>query len=143
MRAVIALVADALCVLVFVAIGLTQHHLALTGQSLVYVGWTFAVGMLLGHLSIRSWRAPFSLWPQGVFVWGLTIVTAMALRALFRQGTELSFVLVAAAVLAVMMLGWRAIASWLTRHERREVLSEEDLRRGDMRREQVNEGDPR
>lgn len=127
MRALGSLVADALAVFVFVAIGLLQHGLTLNTDSVVSVGWTFAVGMLVGHLAIRSWRAPFALWPQGVFVWAITLVGAMALRTLFSQGTEVSFIVVTAIVLGVLMLGWRAVASFVTRHERREVLTPDQL----------------
>lgn len=127
MRSLGALVADVLVVVVFVAVGLTQHGQPLTSTTISLVAWPFVVGLLLGHLAIRSWRRPFALWPQGVFVWAITIVAAMAIRTLFGAGTELSFVLVTAAVLGVLMLGWRAIASWVTRHERREVLSEADV----------------
>ncbi|WP_460477915.1 DUF3054 domain-containing protein [Brachybacterium huguangmaarense] len=126
-RAVLALVLDALAILVFVVIGLSEHGLVLDLDQIVRVAWTFAVGMLLGHLAIRAWRAPFALWPQGVFVWAITIVTAMALRTLFRAGTELSFILVTCVVLGVLMLGWRAVASWIDRRRSREVLTEADL----------------
>ena len=80
--------------------------------------WPFAVGALLGHLAIRGWRAPFRIWPHGLFVWAITLATGMAVRTLFGAGTEVSFLIVTAIVLAVGMLGWRAIALWLTRGER-------------------------
>lgn len=129
MRAVGSLVTDALAVLLFVAIGLLQHGIGLTGSSLGLVAWPFLIGMLLGHLAIRSWRSPFSIWPHGVFVWAITIVAAMAIRTLFGAGTEVSFIIVTAVVLGVFMLGWRAIARVVTRRERRTVLREGDLRR--------------
>ncbi|MBE9402841.1 DUF3054 domain-containing protein [Brachybacterium sp. Marseille-Q2903] len=117
-RSLGALVGDLLIVLLFVAIGLIQHGDSLTTQNLFTVGWPFAVGALLGHLAIRSWRAPFALWPQGVFVWAITIAGAMVIRSLLGAGAELSFVLVSAAVTGVLMLGWRALALHLTRGER-------------------------
>lgn len=129
MRAVGSLVADALSVLLFVAIGLLQHGLGLTTSAVVLVAWPFVVGMLLGHLAIRSWRRPFAVWPQGVFVWAITIVAAMAIRTLFGAGTEASFIVVTACFLGLCMLGWRAIASYVTRRERREVIEERDLTR--------------
>ncbi|MCL6422671.1 DUF3054 domain-containing protein [Brachybacterium sp. JHP9] len=122
-----ALVGDVLAVVLFVAIGLLQHHEPLTGTSLFAVAWTFLVGLILGHLAAQSWRRPFALWPQGVCIWAITLVAAMALRTLFQQGTEVSFVIVTAAVLAVFMLGWRAIASFVTRGERREIIDAADL----------------
>lgn len=119
MRALGSLVADALAVVLFVVIGLLQHEAGPTAASIGYVAWPFLLGMLLGHLAIRSWRRPFGLWPQGVFIWAITVVAAMAIRALLGAGTELSFVLVTAVALGVLMLGWRAIASFFTRGERR------------------------
>lgn len=117
-RSLGALVGDLLVVLLFVAMGLVQHGTALTTQNIVLVGWHFAAGVLLGHLAIRAWRAPFSIWPHGVFVWAITLATAMALRTLFSAGTEVSFVIVTAVVTAVGMLGWRALALYVTRAER-------------------------
>ena len=117
-RSLGALVGDLLVVLLFVAIGFVQHGTPLTSQNLLLVGWHFALGVLLGHLAIRAWRAPFRIWPHGVFVWAITLATSMALRTLFSAGTEVSFVIVTAVVTAVGMLGWRAVAMYLTRAER-------------------------
>lgn len=114
-----ALVGDLLVVLLFVAVGFMQHSTPLTTQNLFLVGWPFAVGVLLGHLAIRAWRAPFRIWPHGIFVWAITLATGMAVRTLFSAGTEVSFIIVTAAVTAVGMLGWRAVAQFLTRDERR------------------------
>lgn len=118
-RSLGALVADVLAVLIFVAIGLYQHGDALSTTNIVIVAWPFATGLLLGHLAIRAWRFPFRLWPHGVFVWAITLVTAMAIRTLFQAGTEVSFVIVTAITLAVLMLGWRTLALLATRGERR------------------------
>lgn len=117
-RSVGALLGDIVAVIVFVAIGLSSHGQALTGANLAWVAWPFLTGLLLGHLAIRAWRRPFALWPQGVFVWAITVAGGMALRALVGEGTEITFVLVTAGVTAVLLLGWRAVASYLTRHER-------------------------
>lgn len=117
-RSLGALVGDLLAVLLFVAIGLIQHGSSLTTESIALVGWPFALGALLGHLAIRSWRAPFRLWPHGVFIWAITIAASMAVRTLFQAGTEVSFVIVTAVTLGVLMLGWRALALFLTRGER-------------------------
>ncbi|MGO1684555.1 MAG: DUF3054 domain-containing protein [Brachybacterium sp.] len=117
-RSLGALVGDLLVVLLFVAIGMIQHGTPLTLQNVFLVGWPFALGVLLGHLAIRAWRAPFRLWPHGVFVWAITVATTMALRTLFSAGTEVSFIIVTAAVTGVLMLGWRAAALYFTRAER-------------------------
>ncbi|MCG7310519.1 DUF3054 domain-containing protein [Brachybacterium sp. ACRRE] len=127
-----ALIGDVLAVVLFVAIGLLQHGYDISTQNLVLVGWPFAAALLVGHLAAQTWRAPFRVWPQGVFVWAITIVGAMAVRTLMQAGTEVSFVIVTSIVLGVLMLGWRAIATFLTRGERRvvEVVDEADLETG-------------
>lgn len=122
-RSLGALIGDVLAVLVFVVVGLLQHDQQLSSMNLFLVGWPFLVGLLVGHLAIRAWNAPFRIWPHGVFIWAITIVAAMAIRTLFSAGTELSFVIVTASVIGALMLGWRAVASYLTRGERVEVLA--------------------
>ncbi|MCW1804396.1 DUF3054 domain-containing protein [Brachybacterium squillarum] len=119
-----ALVADLLVILLFVAIGLFQHDLSLSMENIAQVGWPYALGTLLGHLVLRAWRHPFRLWPHGVLIWAITIVTAMAVRTLFGAGTEVSFVIVSAVFTGVLMLGWRAVALWATRAERRPAPAE-------------------
>ncbi|HIY22774.1 MAG TPA: DUF3054 domain-containing protein [Candidatus Brachybacterium merdigallinarum] len=121
-RSLGALVGDLLVVILFVAAGFLQHGTPLTSENIFLVGWPFAAGLLLGHLVIRSWRAPFRLLPHGVLIWAIMIATGMAVRTLFGAGTETSFVLVTAGVTGVLMLGWRALALFLTRHERLEVI---------------------
>lgn len=117
-RSVGALGGDAIAIVVFVAIGLAQHGEPLSLANLLWVAWPFIAGMLLGHLAIRSWRRPFGIWPQGVFIWAITVVAGMALRTLLAMGTAPAFVAVTAVVTAVLMLGWRAVALYVTRAER-------------------------
>lgn len=119
-RSLISLVADILAILVFVVIGLLQHAGSLALASVLFVAWPFALGLLMGHLAIRSWRAPLAVWPHGVLIWAITVAGGMAIRTLFGAGTEPSFVIVTAAVLALLMLGWRAIARLLARRSDRE-----------------------
>ncbi|MDN5688104.1 MAG: DUF3054 domain-containing protein [Brachybacterium sp.] len=118
-RSLGALVGDLLVVILFVTIGFLQHGTPLTSQNIILVGWPFAVGVLLGHLAIRAWNAPFRIWPHGVFVWAITLAASMAIRTLFSYGTEVSFIITTAIVTAVGMLGWRAVALFLTRGERK------------------------
>lgn len=120
-RSLGALVGDLLVVFVFVAVGLLSHNNPLTVENVFLVGWPFAAGVLLGHLAIRAWRAPFRLWPHGVFVWAITVATGMTVRTLFGAGTEPSFIAVTAGVTALGMLGWRLAATYLTREERTTV----------------------
>lgn len=146
-RSLGALVADVLAVLIFVAIGLYQHGDALSTTNIVIVAWPFATGLLLGHLAIRAWRFPFRIWPHGVFVWAITLVTAMAIRTLFQAGTEVSFVIVTAITLAVLMLGWRTLALLATRGERRAAAAsrqspEKKTQEKDSEKEPAGASDP-
>ncbi len=116
-RPVVALVLDVVAVVLFVIIGLSQHGEPLSVQNISWVAWPFLAGVLLGQLAIRAWRAPFAIWPQGVFVWAITFVTGMLLRTLLQMGTQPSFMIVTACVTALFLLGWRGIALLLTRRE--------------------------
>jgi hypothetical protein len=42
----------------------------------------------------------------------------MLLRVISGQGIQVSFVIVAAIVLAIFLLGWRAIVAWIARARR-------------------------
>jgi len=106
--AAIAFGADALLVLVFVLIGRATHENPLLGALVTY--WPFLVGLVVGWLVSRAWKAPLALLRTAVPVWICTVAVGMLLRALSLQGIQLSFVAVTAVVLAVFLVGWRALA---------------------------------
>ncbi|MHA7986830.1 DUF3054 domain-containing protein [Rathayibacter sp. CAU 1779] len=108
-RIAIAAVLDLVLVLVFVLIGRGSHGENVIGGALVTF-WPFAVGAIVGWLAALAWRRPFALWPTGVIVWLATLVVGMLLRVVSGQGIAVSFVIVAAIVLAVFLIGWRAVA---------------------------------
>ncbi|MFE3546424.1 DUF3054 domain-containing protein [Nocardia sp. NPDC059177] len=104
--------ADALLVIVFCAIGRRSHDEAVIAGLLKTV-WPFGIGLLLGWaIAIALARDtrfdPTALWPSGIIIWFATLAGGMALRAISGQGVALSFVIVAACVLALFLLGWRA-----------------------------------
>ncbi|WP_062993660.1 DUF3054 domain-containing protein [Nocardia anaemiae] len=117
MRKLVPLVVDALLVMLFCAIGRRSHDEAvLTG--LLKTVWPFAIGLAIGWVvavavasRVRGQAAPFdgtTLWPTGILVWLGTLCGGMLLRAVAGQGTAFSFIIVAACVLALFLLGWRA-----------------------------------
>ncbi|WP_330233592.1 DUF3054 domain-containing protein [Nocardia sp. NBC_00508] len=124
MRKLLPLVTDALLVIVFCAIGRRSHDEAVLA-GLLRTLWPFATGLAAGWLIVASsrWRrtagaAEFdgtALWPTGIAVWVSTLVGGMLLRVVSGQGTAVSFVLVAGIVLALFLLGWRAVFKALTR----------------------------
>ncbi|MEV6431395.1 DUF3054 domain-containing protein [Nocardia sp. NPDC051463] len=120
MKKLVPMAVDALLVILFCAIGRRSHDEAvLTG--LLKTLWPFAIGLVIGwvlavvvssrRFSEAKPAAPFdgtALWPTGILVWLGTLGGGMLLRVVSGQGTAVSFVLVAATVLALFLLGWRA-----------------------------------
>jgi hypothetical protein len=104
----LASVADGAAVLLFAAVGRLSHAEGVTPLGVLEVAWPFLVGGAVGALAGRTWRRPESL-PSGVAIWAGTLVGGMLLRALTGGGVQVSFVIVAAIVLAVLLLGWRLV----------------------------------
>ncbi len=111
----LALVADAVCVVVFCTIGRRSHAEGLTAAGIAETAWPFLAGTAVGWLISRGWRHPFALAPTGIVVWVCTVVVGMLLRKATSQGVAPSFIVVASLVTAALLLGWRAVAKLLTR----------------------------
>jgi hypothetical protein len=104
------LLVDVVAVLVFCALGRRSHAEGLTIGGLATTAWPFLTGTVVGWLLSRGWRRPTAVAPTGVIVWGSTVVVGMLLRKASSAGVAASFVVVAASVTAVLLLGWRAAA---------------------------------
>ena len=109
--ALVALLADLSCVLVFAALGRASHDGASGLAALWATAWPFLAGAALGWLFSRAWRAPVAMMPTGVAIWLSTVVVGMLLRTLTGAGTAPSFVAVATLVLAMFMVGWRLLVA--------------------------------
>ena len=114
-RALLALFADVLCVIVFCTIGRRSHAEGLTIAGIAQTAWPFLAGTGVGWLLIGGWRRPFTVIPVGVVVWVSTVVVGMVLRKATSAGVSTSFVVVASVSTAVLLLGWRAMAALLRR----------------------------
>ena len=110
-RALIALFADVVCVIVFCAIGRRSHAEGLTVAGIAKTAWPFLAGTGVGWLLIGAWRRPFTVIPTGMVVWICTVVVGMVLRKVTSAGVSTSFVVVASVSTAVLLLGWRAAAA--------------------------------
>ncbi|WP_395728123.1 DUF3054 domain-containing protein [Nakamurella sp.] len=124
-RPLAALSIDVALVLIFAAIGRSSHgEDVLVG--LAGTAWPFLVGLLVGWLlafvgGSRSARGRFDPWrirPAGLLIWAGTIGVGMLARVVAGQGTAPSFIVVAGVVLALFLLGWRALASVIARGRR-------------------------
>jgi hypothetical protein len=113
--ALTAFATDVVCVIVFCTIGRRSHAEGLTASGIAETAWPFLVGTVAGWLLSRAWRRPAALVPTGVTVWLATIVVGMLLRKLTSAGIAPSFIVVASLSTALLLLGWRAGATLLTR----------------------------
>lgn len=113
-RAPAWLAIDVVAVLVFCAVGRRSHDEGLSVTGVALTAWPFLAGTIVGWLVSRAWRRPTAVAPTGVIVWLCTVAVGMLLRKASSAGVAVSFVLVAASVTALLLLGWRA-AVGLTR----------------------------
>lgn len=109
---------DAGAIVVFAAIGRASHDegiLGENGRGLLETASPFATGAAVGWLIARAWRRPCDWKRTGVIVWASTLAGGMALRAVYGQGVQVSFVIVAGTVLAAFLTGWRMLSGWIAK----------------------------
>jgi len=116
----VAVALDVAFVVFFAAVGRASHergYLPLAGEGdalrgVLLTAWPFVAGAVVGWVLVRllSHRWPVDLGP-GISVVLCTVLVGMLLRVVTAQGTAPTFVLVATLVLAVLLLGWRFVAS--------------------------------
>ena len=105
--------ADVVAVLVFAAIGRSAHAEGVDAFGVLTTATPFLLGLVIGWLVARAWRAPLRL-PVATAVWIGATVIGLGLRAVFTHRLPVTFVVVAAASLALLLLGWRAVTSLIT-----------------------------
>jgi hypothetical protein len=95
-------------------IGRASHDESVGGRGVWHTAWPFLVGAGVGlaftaysHLSPTTIRA-------GIRVWPCAVVIGMVLRKASGGGTAIAFVVVAAIVLGIFLVGWRAALTWRT-----------------------------
>lgn len=111
-----SIVTDVIGVLVFCAVGRRSHDEGLNITGIATTAWPFLTGTVIGWLASRAWQRPTAVVPTGVVVWLCTVAVGMLLRKATSAGVAASFVLVAASVTAVLLLGWRAALALTVRH---------------------------
>lgn len=121
-RAGTAALVDLVLVLVFAGIGRVSHEEGLSAAGLARTAGPFVVGWLVGWVLVAVVPAtrhrPRSLL-AGVLVWVAVVVVGMLVRgALVGDGVQASFVVVTTIVVAVLLLGWRALALLVARGAR-------------------------
>lgn len=114
----LALVVDAVLIVVFAAIGRATHDgdvLGPAGSGLATTAWPFLVALLLGWAVSLGWRRPLAPLRTGLPVWAVTLVVGMLVRAASGQGVQVAFVIVAGITLLLFLVGWRTVAALVAR----------------------------
>lgn len=110
----LALAADVVAVVVFAAVGRLNHDAS--GELLGFLGTVapFALGLLVAWASPAVRANPAGL-RAGALVLAGTAVIGLALRAAFTDRLPLTFAVVTVIVLGVLLLGWRALSTAISR----------------------------
>ncbi|WP_295013086.1 DUF3054 domain-containing protein [uncultured Microbacterium sp.] len=110
-----ALGADVVLVIVFAAIGRASHEHGVDPGGVVETAWPFLVGLGVGWLVLRAWRAPAAPLRTGLPLVVSTVVLGMILRVVSGGGTAVAFIVVATITLLVFLVGWRGVAALVAR----------------------------
>ena len=105
----IALAVDLVLVIVFAVIGRANHDEGVTLSGVAHTAWPFLVGVGVGTLVVVALKKPALGLEAGAIVWACTLVLGMLLRKLTGDGIALPFVIVAAIVLAIFLIGSRFV----------------------------------
>lgn len=114
------LVVDAVLIVVFSTFGRGAHAEGLGPAQVWGTAWPFLVGLAVGWLILLAMRRPPGAVGSGVLVWVVTLVVGMVIRGIGDSRVpHWSFILVAASVTAIFLIGWRAIRAALLRRRAR------------------------
>jgi len=113
-----SLALDVVLVVLFAAIGRASHDEA-AFAGLATTAGPFLLALIVGWLGVLAWRAPLAVRRTGIPLWIVTVAGGMLLRVLTGQGVQVAFVIVAASVLLLMLVGWRAVAALIARRRAR------------------------
>ena len=109
-----ALLADVVAVLAFAVLGRASHGEQADVVGVLVTAGPFLAGVALGWCAARVRAAPITLRAGGL-VLAATLLAGLIGRAVITGRLPPTFVLVTALTLAVLLLGWRAVALAVTR----------------------------
>ena len=107
----LALLADAILVIVFAAIGRGTHEESNAILGVLDTAWPFLSGLAVGWLICLAakWDGARAA-PGGIVIWASVIVVGMAARKLTGDGTAATFIIVATCFNLATLVGWRLLA---------------------------------
>jgi hypothetical protein len=119
-RTVIPVVADALCLAVFVALGRESHDIDSGITWYLTVLWPFLLGWFVAAFAVRLYTAWPQHWTHLAATWAGGIAIALVLRAvLTHRDTPVAFIIVAYAFIGLATFGWRLAVRGLVLLRRR------------------------
>lgn len=101
---------DVAAAAVFAIVGRASHGSELSFAGIAQTAWPFVVAAIAGSL-LASRFGGDSWWRAGLIAWAVTVLGGVGLRLLGGETAPPPFVVVTAAVLALLLLGWRAVAA--------------------------------
>lgn len=116
-----ALSLDVAMVIVFAASGRVSHSEDVL-SGLWNTAWPFLAALLVGWVVARAWLSPLAPMRTGIPVWAVTVPGVMLLRWTNDQGTQWTFILVAAGILFAFLVGWRVVGVLASRGRRQPKL---------------------
>lgn len=102
---------DLTFIVVFAAVGMSNHEETVNMATLAMVAWPFVAGAAIGWLVCLAWKNPAAPLRTGIPVWILAAGGGMALRVATGGGFAVPFLIVTLLLLAAMLIGWRVIAA--------------------------------
>ncbi|MGA4668452.1 DUF3054 domain-containing protein [Propionibacteriaceae bacterium Y1923] len=110
-----AIVVDLALVVVFAVIGRASHGGSLGPGAIFGTAWPFLTACLVAWAVMLIRKRDHLGIGAGIFVWFITWAGGMFFRVSGGDTAAIPFVVVAAAVLALFLVGWRVLAGLLAR----------------------------
>lgn len=110
-----AILVDIAAVIVFATIGRASHGEGVGPRGIADTAWPFLTALLVAWAVMLIRRRDHLGIGAGVFVWFTTWVGGLALRVIGGDTAAVAFIIVAGVVLALLLVGWRALARVLGR----------------------------
>lgn len=110
-----AILVDLLLVAVFATIGRASHSEGLTPSGILGTAWPFLTACLVAWAVMLLRKRDHLGIGAGLFTWFVTWAGGLFFRVSGGDTAEIPFVIVAAIVLLLFLLGWRLIARLVSR----------------------------
>lgn len=114
------IIIDLILTVVFCVIGRVSHTEGVLSDlpGLLQTIWPFVSALVVAHIVLLIARTRTDGLLSGLIVWAVTVIGGLALRVASGQGTALAFIIVAALVLALLLIGWRLVLRSVRRGRR-------------------------